>query len=76
MRITRTQTQSGYYMRSEDKLTIWCVVLTPTRLSFKNSHIISIMTRHHSRLNELLLDAKKEYMAAKENNICIYVSNM
>jgi len=29
MTITRTQTQTGYYMRAEDRLTIWYVVLTP-----------------------------------------------
>ncbi|KAF9466132.1 P-loop containing nucleoside triphosphate hydrolase protein [Collybia nuda] len=36
---------------------------------------ISIMTRHHRILNELLLEAKKEYMAAQEHNISIYVSD-
>lgn len=33
------------------------------------------MTRHHRILNELLLEAKKEYMAAQEHNISIYVSD-
>lgn len=33
------------------------------------------MTRHHKFLNELLLEAKKEYMAAQEHTISIYVSD-
>ncbi|KAH0582998.1 hypothetical protein H2248_010889 [Termitomyces sp. 'cryptogamus'] len=36
---------------------------------------IRIMTRHHRFLNELLLEAKKEYFAAQENSISIYVSD-
>lgn len=35
----------------------------------------SIMTRSHRYLNELLLEAKKAYMAAQEHNISIYVSD-
>ncbi|KAJ7781990.1 P-loop containing nucleoside triphosphate hydrolase protein [Mycena maculata] len=36
---------------------------------------ISILTRHHRTLNELLLEAKKNYMAAEEHSISIYVSD-
>ncbi|KAJ7105454.1 P-loop containing nucleoside triphosphate hydrolase protein [Mycena crocata] len=36
---------------------------------------ISILTRHHRVLNELLLEAKKDYMAAEEHSISIYVSD-
>ncbi|KAG6868731.1 hypothetical protein C0993_011310 [Termitomyces sp. T159_Od127] len=36
---------------------------------------IRIMTRHHFFLNTLLLEAKKEYFAAQENSISIYVSD-
>ncbi|KAJ7504274.1 P-loop containing nucleoside triphosphate hydrolase protein [Mycena galericulata] len=36
---------------------------------------ISIFTRSHHVLNELLLEAKKEYMAAEEHAISIYVSD-
>ncbi|KAG6861453.1 hypothetical protein C0995_016544 [Termitomyces sp. Mi166 len=36
---------------------------------------IRIMTRHHRFLNELLLEAKKEYLGAQENSISIYVSD-
>ncbi|RDB23454.1 putative mitochondrial chaperone BCS1-B [Hypsizygus marmoreus] len=36
---------------------------------------IRIMTRHHVRLNSLLLEAKTEYMAAQEHSISIYVSD-
>ncbi|KAJ7043743.1 P-loop containing nucleoside triphosphate hydrolase protein [Mycena alexandri] len=37
---------------------------------------ISIFTRHHRVLNELLLEAKKDYMAAEEHSISIYVSDI
>ncbi|KAJ7654493.1 P-loop containing nucleoside triphosphate hydrolase protein [Mycena polygramma] len=37
---------------------------------------ISIFTRSHRVLNELLLEAKKEYMAAEEHSISIYVSDI
>jgi len=37
---------------------------------------ISILTRHHRVLNELLLEAKKDYIAAEEHAISIYVSDM
>ncbi|KAJ6498338.1 mitochondrial chaperone bcs1 [Mycena vulgaris] len=37
---------------------------------------ICILTRHHRVLNELLLEAKKDYMAAEEHSISIYVSDM
>ncbi|KAJ7117851.1 P-loop containing nucleoside triphosphate hydrolase protein [Mycena epipterygia] len=36
---------------------------------------ISIFTRSHRVLNELLLEAKKDYMAAEEHAISIYVSD-
>ncbi|KAG6811644.1 hypothetical protein H0H92_006459 [Tricholoma furcatifolium] len=36
---------------------------------------IRIMTRHHSFLDALLLEAKKEYMTVQENTISIYVSD-
>ncbi|KAJ7509538.1 BCS1 N terminal-domain-containing protein [Mycena galericulata] len=36
---------------------------------------ISILTRHHRVLNELLLEAKKNYMDAAEDKISIYVSD-
>ncbi|KAF7370500.1 Mitochondrial chaperone BCS1 [Mycena sanguinolenta] len=37
---------------------------------------ISILTRSHRVLNELLLEAKKNYMAAEEHSISIYVSDI
>ncbi|KAJ6581642.1 P-loop containing nucleoside triphosphate hydrolase protein [Mycena capillaripes] len=37
---------------------------------------ISIFTRSHRILNELLLEAKKDYMAAEEHSISIYVSDI
>ncbi|KAK7025195.1 mitochondrial chaperone BCS1 [Favolaschia claudopus] len=37
---------------------------------------ISILTRSHRVLNELLLEAKKDYMAAEESSISIYVSDI
>ncbi|KAF8075116.1 P-loop containing nucleoside triphosphate hydrolase protein, partial [Lyophyllum atratum] len=36
---------------------------------------IRIMTRHHHFLNDLLLEAKKEYLTAQEHTISIYVSD-
>ncbi|KAJ7486613.1 P-loop containing nucleoside triphosphate hydrolase protein [Mycena latifolia] len=36
---------------------------------------VRIMTRHHRVLNELLREAKKEYMAAAQNMITIFVSD-
>ncbi|KAJ7066503.1 P-loop containing nucleoside triphosphate hydrolase protein [Mycena amicta] len=36
---------------------------------------ISILTRSHRVLNELLLEAKREYMSASEHSISIYVSD-
>ncbi|KAF7308897.1 Mitochondrial chaperone BCS1 [Mycena kentingensis (nom. inval.)] len=36
---------------------------------------ISILTRSHRVLNELLLEAKKQYMAAEEHSISIYISD-
>ncbi|KIM90394.1 hypothetical protein PILCRDRAFT_181783 [Piloderma croceum F 1598] len=36
---------------------------------------ISIMTRDHRFLNDLLLEAKKNYLAAEEHNISIYISD-
>ncbi|KAJ7696544.1 P-loop containing nucleoside triphosphate hydrolase protein [Mycena rosella] len=37
---------------------------------------ISILTRSHRVLNELLLEAKKDYMSAEEHSISIYVSDV
>ncbi|KAF8216635.1 P-loop containing nucleoside triphosphate hydrolase protein [Mycena galopus ATCC 62051] len=37
---------------------------------------ISILTRSHRVLNELLLEAKKDYMAAEEHSISIHVSDI
>ncbi|KAJ7917521.1 BCS1 N terminal-domain-containing protein [Mycena leptocephala] len=37
---------------------------------------ISLFTRSHRVLNELLLEAKKDYMAAEEHSISIYVSDI
>lgn len=36
----------------------------------------SLFTRSHRVLNELLLEAKKDYMAAEEHSISIYVSDI
>nr|GAT47258.1 mitochondrial chaperone BCS1 [Mycena chlorophos] len=36
---------------------------------------VNILTRSHRVLNELLLEAKKEYMSASEHSISIYVSD-
>ncbi|KAF8892220.1 P-loop containing nucleoside triphosphate hydrolase protein [Infundibulicybe gibba] len=36
---------------------------------------ISILARHHRILNELLLEAKREYISAQEHSISIYVSD-
>ncbi|KAG5647856.1 hypothetical protein DXG03_007780 [Asterophora parasitica] len=41
----------------------------------KGSRKLAIMTRHHRFLNELLLEAKTEYMAAQQNSISIYVAD-
>ncbi|KAG5638147.1 hypothetical protein H0H81_001666 [Sphagnurus paluster] len=43
--------------------------------SISTTQSICILTRHHRFLNHLLLDAKKEYMAAQEHSISIYVSD-
>jgi chaperone BCS1 len=36
---------------------------------------ISILTRDHGFLNNLLIDAKKDYQAADEHNISVYISD-
>ncbi|KAF7356490.1 hypothetical protein MVEN_00982100 [Mycena venus] len=46
--------------------------MTITRVQVANG----LLTRSHRVLNELLLEAKKDYMAAEEHNISIYVSDI
>ncbi|KAF7985177.1 hypothetical protein HWV62_7770 [Athelia sp. TMB] len=41
----------------------------------ENTLQISIMTRDHGFLNSLLLEAKREYLAAEEHNISIFISD-
>ncbi|KZP19387.1 P-loop containing nucleoside triphosphate hydrolase protein [Athelia psychrophila] len=41
----------------------------------ENTLQISIMTRDHGFLNNLLLEAKREYLAAEEHNISIFISD-
>ncbi|CAK5267750.1 unnamed protein product [Mycena citricolor] len=57
MAISRVQSKTGYYGKTEDSLEI------------------SIMARSHRVLNELLLEAKKQYMAAEEQFISVYISD-
>ena len=40
-----------------------------------NSLERSILTRDNGFLNELLLEAKKEYLAAEEHNISVFISS-
>jgi chaperone BCS1 len=75
MSITRGQAESGYYGRKEDTLEIR---YGPNGIFVEHSLTYiypSIMTRHHRILNELLLEAKKVYMAAQSSKISIYVSD-
>lgn len=74
MTITRGQQDSGYYGRKEDTLEIRYGQMTCSLNTHLRIHP-RIMTRHHRILNELLLEAKKAYMAAQASKISIYVSD-
>ena len=77
MSITRDQEENTYYGRKADTLQIRYDLDVAFRANVNTlTHTSSsIMTRHHRVLNELLLEAKKEYMAAQDSSISIYVSD-
>ncbi|KAJ7097167.1 P-loop containing nucleoside triphosphate hydrolase protein [Mycena belliarum] len=48
---------------------------TGRRHSLEENLYVSILTRHHHVLNELLRAAKKEYMAASQHMIAVHISD-
>jgi len=42
---------------------------------FANLEVLSILTRSHKVLNEILLEAKKQYISGQPNSISIYISD-
>jgi chaperone BCS1 len=72
MYVTRVQTQTGRRGSKEESLQIRSAA---ELLLLRKLIDCSILTRHHRVLNELLLEAKKEYMAAGENSIGMYISD-
>jgi hypothetical protein len=52
-----------------------CPVPSKPYVVTQTSHLFSILTRDHKLLNDILLEAKKEYMAGQQNTISIYISD-
>jgi chaperone BCS1 len=78
MSITRGRSEGGYYGRKEDTLQIrYDLDQTPALNVDTDMETLatSVLARHHRILDELLLEAKKAYMAAQESTISIYASD-
>jgi mitochondrial chaperone BCS1 len=76
MVVSRIQNQTGYYGRREETLQIRCAPsLNTVAAHFANLEVLSILTRSHKILNEILLEAKKQYISGQPNSISIYISD-
>lgn len=72
--VTRSEVNEGAY-HTKETLEIRCAGTFVTTVQEDDAdRNRSIFARSHSMLNELLLEAKKAYLAAEEYTISIYVS--
>jgi mitochondrial chaperone BCS1 len=73
--VKRVLSPGGYYGKMKETLQLRHANFSLLPVLFTQKFSLSILTRSHQILNEMLLEAKKQYMADQAHRISVYVSD-